>query len=178
MNTQPLDELYFKWLYSQVADPEVTDPSLTYWKLLKIFFTREAIWLVENDVNRLEDGKALRLDFLDGTRVKPTREWKDLGCSVLELMVGLARKLSFEDLAGGEPHYWFWKMIENLGLIGYSDARPLPLKKIDDALNRVLYREYKRTGLGGFFPLKHTDKDQRKVELWYQMSEYLLEQRE
>lgn len=178
MNTQPLDELYFQWLYSQVADPEVADPSLTYWKLLKILFTKEAIWQVPNDDNRLEDGKALRLDFLDETRVKPTRDWTDLACSVLELMVGLARKLSFEDLAGGRPHYWFWKMIENLGLIGYSDDRPLPLKKIDTILHRVLYREYKRTGLGGFFPLKHTKKDQRKVELWYQMSEYLLEQRE
>jgi hypothetical protein len=179
VNTQPLDELYFQWLYSQVADPEVTDPSLTYWKLLKIFFTREAIWRVPNDDNRLEDGKALRLDFVSENKLGTVnREWTDLACSVLELMVGLARKLSFEDLAGGKPHYWFWKMVENLGLIGYSDDRPLSLKKIDNTLDRVLYREYKPSGRGGFFPLKHTQKDQRKVELWYQMSEYLLEQSE
>ena len=178
MNAQPLDELYFQWLYSQVADPEVTDSSLTYWKLLKIFFTREAVWRVPNDDNRLEDGKVLRLDFLDQTRARANREWTDLACSVLELMVGLARKLSFEDVAGGKPHYWFWRMVENLGLIGYSDDRPLPLKKIESTLDRVLYRDYKRTGLGGFFPLKHTEKDQRKVELWSQMAEYLLEQSE
>lgn len=179
MNTQPLDELYFQWLYRQVADPEATDPSLAYWKLLKILFTKEAVALVPNDDNRLEDGKELRFEFIDEMRLgTANREWTDLDCSVLELMVGLSRKLSFEDEAQGQPHYWFWRMMENLGLERYSDDRSLPVKKVKDILNKAIFREYKRSGIGGFFPLKNAKKDQRKVELWYQMAEYLLEQSE
>lgn len=177
MNTQPLDELYFQWLYSQVADPEVPDPSLTYWKLLKILFTKEAVWLVENDENRLEDGKALRFDFLSEKRSTGTNhEWVNVGCSVLELMVGLSRRLAFE--AEGEPHYWFWRMTDNLGLLRYSDDLSFPVNRVEDILNRVIFRTYKRTGLGGFFPLKYTKKDQRKIEIWYQAAEYLREQNE
>lgn len=177
MSTQPLDELYFRWLYDQVADSETTEPSLGYWNLLKALFTKEAVWRVPNDDNRLEDGKELRFEFLSENRLGPAnREWTDIGCSVFELMLGLSRRLSFE--AEGQPHYWFWKLLENLRLNKYSDDRPFPAKRVDDILNRVLYREYKRTGLGGFFPLKHTTKDQREVELWYQMSEYLREQSE
>ena len=36
-------------------------------------------------------------------------------------------------------------------------------------------RRYKRSGEGGLFPLKNAAKDQRKVEIWYQLSSYLLE---
>lgn len=177
MNNQPLDELYFQWLYRQVADPDLKDSSLTYWKLLREFFSKEFVWLVPNDVNRSEDGKELRSEFIHEER--PTRvesEWLNIGCSILELMVGLSRRLSFE--ADGEPYYWFWKLVENLGLDGYSDNRRLPKKKIEETLDRVIFRTYKRNGLGGLFPLKQTDKDQRKVELWYQKAEYLQEQSE
>lgn len=177
MSIQPLDELYFQWLYSQVADPEIPDPSLTYWKLLKILFTKEFVWLVENDENRLEDGKELRFEFTFKNRMADSdREWMSIGCSFLELMVGLSRRLAFE--AEGEPHYWFWRMIENLGLWRYSDERLILVGKVEEILDRVIFRTYKRTGLGGFFPLKHTKKDQRKVEIWYQMAEYLREQSE
>ena len=175
MKTQPLDELYFEWLYSQVADLEAEDPSLTYFKLLKKLFTKEAVWIVPNDDNRLEDGKDLRFEFIREKHVGASnREWADLGCSVLELMMGLSRKLEFE--AGGEPHYWFWKMIENLKLRIYSDDRPFPEQLVDDILDMMLWRTYKKNGRGGLFPLRRTQKDQTKIELWYQAAEYVQEQ--
>lgn len=177
MSIEPLDELYFDWLYSQVANPRIPDPSRTYWKLLRTFFTKKAVWLIANDVNRLEDGKELRFKFLTEKKLdRPNREWMELECSFLELMVGLAERLSFE--AEGEPHYWFWKMVENLGLDRFSDDREFPKEKIEDTVDVVIFRNYKKNGRGGFFPLNHTQKDQRKVELWYQVAEYLLEQSE
>lgn len=177
MSTQPLDELYFVWLYRQVADPDAKNPALSFSALLKQLFQKEFVWIVPNDDNRAEDGKELRLEFIRDQKLgKIDRMWSELGCSFLELMLGLSRRLSFE--AGGEPHYWFWKLMGNLGLDGYSDNRRLPQKKIEDTLNRVIYRSYKRNGLGGFFPLKQTPHDQRKVELWYQLSEYVAEQSE
>lgn len=172
--TQPLDELYFVWLYSQVADAETQDPSRTYWNLLKHLFTREFVWLVPNDDNRLEDGKDLRREFIAEEGLEHVdQDWIEMGCSVLELMVGLARRLAFE--AEGEPHYWFWHLMENIKLHRYSDDRKLPVRRVDEILDRVIFRTYEPDGKGGFFPLKNWHEDQRTVELWYQLSAYVLE---
>ena len=174
MIIKPLDELYFTWLYRQVADPQITDKSLTYWKLLKELYTKEFVWLVPNDDNRIEDGKALRIEFIHDEQLDDVDQgWLDLGCSMFELMVGLARRLEFE--ADGEAHYWFWHMMENLGLERYSDNRRLPRTHIDKILDRVIFRNFKPNGDGGLFPLKNPKKDQRKVELWYQLNSYVLE---
>lgn len=173
--TQPLDERYFVWLYSQVADPDLASPSLTYWKLLKILFTREFTWQIPHDDNRSEDGKALRFEFMQDLRLDEVDDdWMNLGCSMLELLVGLSRRLAFE--AGGEPHYWFWHLMENLGIHRYSDAKRLPKKRIEAVLDGVIFRTYKPDGEGGLFPLRHADEDQRQVELWYQLSAYVLQQ--
>lgn len=161
------------WLYSQVADADAKDPSLTYWKLLKQLFTTEFVWLIPNDDNRLEDGKELRSEFLHETGEEPDREWVEMGCSVLELIVGLSRRLA--DQVDGEPHYWFWHLMENLHLHVYRDSRRLQKQRIADILERVIWRTYQSDGQGGFFPLKHPPEDQRNVELWYQLAHYVNE---
>jgi hypothetical protein len=51
---------------------------------------------------------------------------------------------------------------------------PAHEKEIDDILTRLIERTYKPNGEGGFFPLPQTDEDQTKVEIWYQMSAYIL----
>jgi hypothetical protein len=174
MNQQQLDELYFKWLYSLVADPDIEDRSMTYWGLLNLLHRKEFEWVVPNDVNRSEDGKELRREFVEANRLEDIDgDWTELGCSVMELMVGLARRLTTQ--ADGEPHYWFWMLMENLGIKRYSDARRLPVKKINDVLAIAVSRNYERDGSGGFFPLMNPHRDQRKVELWYQMCAWVLE---
>lgn len=178
--SEPLDESYFQWLYEQVADPKFKDQNLTYWKVLKILFNKEFVWIVANDENRIHDGKALRFDFLRERDIDPQDvdpDWLDLGCSVLELMVGLSRRLEFE-ADKGKAHYWFWVLMDNLGLSGYNDRRRMTqrvLARMDDILNDLIHRNYDTSGIGGFFPLRNPRKDQRKQELWYQMSAYILE---
>jgi hypothetical protein len=177
VSTKPLEELYFTWLYRQVANPDIADPSLTYWKLLKELFTKEFVWLIPNDDNRIEDGKDLRIQFAHEEGLDAVEdievEWAELGCSVLELMIGISNRLTFE--AGATTHYWFWKLMENLGINRYSDDWRLPRRHVEKILDRVIFRNYRADGQGGFFPLKHPDQDQRKVELWYQMAAYILE---
>lgn len=174
MVSEPLDELYFKWLYELVAEPNFEEGSLTYWHVLKILFEKEFVWVVANDENRIQDGKALRIEFLNVNDIQTADSvWIELGCSVLELMVGLARRFAFE--ADGEPHYWFWVLMDNLGLFRFSDDTVLPEERIDDLLDRFIYRKYEPSGLGGLFPLENPREDQRKVELWYQLSEYIME---
>lgn len=174
---KPLDELYFTWLYSQVADLEERSPSRTYWKLLRQLYNtdfEEFVPILRMDKNRADDGKELRIEFVRLKHVRdPDPTWMDLGCSMLELMMGLSRRLSFE--AEGKPHYWFWKLVENLGLIKCNDAGYYPREHVDRVLRDVIRRRYEPNGRGGFFPLSHPDKDQRTVELWYQLCAYVLE---
>lgn len=173
--TKPLDESYFEWLYSQVAPVEVQDPKLTYWKLLKELYSKEFVWIIPNDDNRIEDGKELRREFIHEEGLEDVDpHWIDLGCSMLELIMGLSRRLEFEADAG-EPHYWFWHLIANIGLERYTDKSRRSRRVIDEILDTVIFRTYGSDGHGGLFPLDNPQKDQRKVELWYQLSAYVVE---
>lgn len=169
--TPPLDELYFIWLAQLVEDP---DSDVTHERLLKQLFSKEFVWFVANDDNRLEDGKDLRIEFLRETDVGAVdEEWMQLGCSFLELMVGLSRRLAFQ--AEGEPRYWFWELMHNIDLDRYVDSRRYMRLRVDAITETVIFRNYKPDGQGGFFPLRNPDRDQRGVELWYQLGEYVLE---
>jgi hypothetical protein len=171
---RPIDELYFVWLYGQVGSVEIANPSRTHWGLLKQLYTKEFVWVIPNDDNRAEDGKDLRQQFIDEEELNNVDEvWMRLGCSMLEMLIGLSRRLSFE--AGGKSRTWFWKLIENVNLDKYSDYTELPDSKIDDTLDRIIWRTYSNSGRGGLFPLKKTREDQRRIEIWYQLSAYLLE---
>ena len=171
---KPLDELYLTWLYRQIDEVRLRHSSKTYWGLLKLLYTKEFVYLVSKDENRVEDGKELRYRFLDEEGIEDVDpNWMHLPCSMLEMMIGLAGLLSFE--ADRTPHSWFWEMIQNLGLDGYNDRKHIPVREVDDILDRVIWRNYDRDGHGGLFPLRHSERDQRRIELWYQMSAYLIE---
>jgi hypothetical protein len=177
--SEPLDELYFVWLYRQVGDPDIKSPTRTYWRMFRKLFTKEFVWVIPNDDNRIEDGKDLRYEFVDQTNLNDIDPgWIHLGCSMFELLVGLSRRLSF--YTEGDPKGWFWHLIENVHLEVFTDAH---MKRghthsegnIDDILDRIIWRTYDYNGRGGLFPLEFPKDDQRTVELWYQLNAYLLE---
>ncbi len=171
---EPLDERYFKWLYGQV-DTIQEGPS--YWDIARLLYKKEFVWTVPNDDNRGEDGRELRREFVNCFRIRKVDEnWLTLGCSMLELLIALARRLDFE--TGDDPvEVWFWVLMENIGLGNAHDARPLPAYLVDEALDRVIWRTYDPTGRGGLFPLKRPKENQQQVEIWYQKEAYLLERR-
>ena len=174
MTEKPLDELYFVWLYSQVGSVSEKRPTRTYWNLAKLLYTREFAWTVANDDNRAEDGRDLRQEFADEQQIEITEPgWMRMSCDMLELLIGLSRRLAFE--GEGEPSSWFWHLIENLELTPYHDAMKLPEPHINEVLDNVIWRQYEPDGRGGLFPLQHPQEDQRDVELWYQLCSYLLE---
>jgi len=177
--SKPLDELYLEWLYSQVGDVKIEDPSRTYWKVLKQLYTKEFVWIIPNDDNRIQDGKDLRYEFVDQSGLDDVdRNWVHLGCSMLELLVGLSRRLAFE--VDGEPRVCFWELMNNLGLRKYTDYRysqreEFVCRVVDTVLDRVIWRTFEPTGKGGIFPLKNATRDQRELEFWYQLCAYVLE---
>lgn len=172
---EPLDELYLMWLYSQVGSVRYKNPARTYWSILRLLYSKEFVWIVPNDDNRVEDGRELRYEFIDDQEIEDVDiEWMNLGCSMLELMIGLSRRLSFE--TDRESRDWFWELMENLELHIYNDKVHIPKDEIEERFNQIIWRTYEPDGIGGFFPLKWPEKDQRDVEIWYQLSAYILEQ--
>ena len=175
----PLEEEYLNWLYSLIAQRHIRHLRRTYWNLLAQLHHKRFVSKVKLDSNRVQDGKDLRREFLGEKGYVPDPIWLEEDrpfCTFFELMVVLSRKLAFD--GGGEPHDWFWELIDNLGMTQYWDrARRSRMseRQIDDILNRVIFREYDPDGRGGFFPLRYPSEDQRGVQLWYQLAAYVLE---
>jgi len=169
------DDLYFEWLYGQVGSVTNRNPSRSYWTLTRQLYTTEFTWFVPNDGNRVADGMALRIEFMEQYGVDVEETWMELGCSFLEMLIALSRRAAFQD--GKPPYEWFWIMVDHLGLRKYSDDR---LNRQNDpriakVLRRVNERKYEANGRGGLFPLKRPHMDQTEVEIWGQLSAYIVE---
>jgi hypothetical protein len=128
---------------------------------------------VPNDDNRAEDGRALRCEWANEEGADVDHDWLSLGCSFLEMLIGLSRRLAFETEVVASA--WFWHLINNMGLLGYHDKSNFAEEDVDDRTSAVIWRTYEYNGNGGLFPLRAPSQDQRQVELWYQLSEYLLQ---
>lgn len=171
-----IDDRYLEWLYERFASVTNKNPARSYWKLARALYSKEFSWTISNDDNRIADGRDLRREFLDERGSDGvSSEWMTLGCSMLEMLVALARRAAFEsDIPEGD---WFWIFMRNLELSDLSDKNYGRGSDhvVEDALDRVIFRTYDPDGHGGLFPLRNPSKDQRKVELWYQLAEYLME---
>lgn len=170
------DDRYFEWLYAQVAPIRNRNPARTYWKLFRRLYVTKFEFYVRNDENRAKDGIELRYEFFGEEDLgSENRDWRNLDCSFLEMLVALARRAAFQ--TDDEPGDWFWKLLENLELRKYTDAVYTATidREVGKTLDNVNKRRYSEDGVGGLFPLRYAETDQRRVEVWYQLAEYLLE---
>lgn len=177
MTDEPLDEVYFKWLVVQVVNTRLKNPNLTNWHVLRQLFTTEFLWRVPNDDNRVADGQELRLEFLEIHLDEPvTQDWLVEGCSFLEMLIALSRKLAFQT-EGASAAIWFWHMMDNVQLRIFDTTYELERMEgfVGQVLQCLIDRTYDKNGKGGLFPLRDTDQDQTRVEIWYQLNHYLLE---
>jgi hypothetical protein len=91
------------------------------------------------------------------------------------MLIALANRAAFASV--GETGDWFYKFLDNLKLRGFTDAkytRDVEIK-VQHIIERLVDRTYNSRGVGGLFPLQNADTDQRKVEMWCQLSSYLSE---
>ena len=144
-----------------------------YSKLIKQLSEIEFYWSVANDGDRAEDGKRLRIDYIFDTDDRSDDSWVDEPCSVLEMLIALASRLRNDIM----PEYdietddWFWKFISNLGLDLYNDRNWSKIE-VGERVNSFLSRDGK---VVLFFSEKHTKKQHKKLEIWYQMHFWLAE---
>ena len=169
---------YFQWLCELVAADDEDRPYIYLLReLYETEFSDETAALIPNDDNRIEDGLALREDFSNETGIH-NRIILTGPCSLLEMMIALAYRM--EDAFGKYDYiHWFWEMIFNLELMDYDDTnenwRKERVSFLDEAIETLLKRKYNRDGDGSLFPMNHAKRDMRKTEIWYQMSNYLVE---
>ncbi len=176
-----IDQDYFAWLCEMV---HIDQMDRSYMNLAKDLHHRKFYSLVSHDENRASDGQELREYYMREINYPKYLELEG-ECSVLEMLIGLARRMDFEtnnpyDINGPKDKttYWFWEMIDNLGLMKFSDDvyyQNGGANKVDKILDRFLNRRYSKDGTGGLFPLDNPRRDQREVEIWYQMNSYLAE---
>jgi hypothetical protein len=137
------------------------------------------------DRNRAEDGISLRYHYCqerhlsDGETARFMR--RDEPCSVLEMMIALARRCEDDIMANSEigdrTGLWFWDMISSLGLRDMDDIH-FDERIVRRAVIRFLERDYAPDGRGGLFYLPELHRDLRDVEIWYQAMWYLSEFKE
>ena len=164
---EPIEDTYFRWLCAKVMN--IRDRN--YWDLLELLHRAEFVWLVPGDQNRMEDGLELRPEFLNESFINSHHDWQHQPCSVLEMLIGLARRANFQiERPRGE---WFWEFIENLGLRDFRRVDPVDERGIYDILNAFVWRTYTHRGEGGLFPMRRPRKDQRETEIVEQFFAYL-----
>ena len=166
--TDSLDDQYLEWLYNQVGRQV---RNIEHWDLLYAMQNYDFVMLVPNDDNRMRDGEELRKEFTSETGNQPSNSWMSMGCTVMEMLIGVARHLSFE--MDGEVGEWFWHLVGNLGVIHFNDRRFEP-RTVEQVLENLVWRQYNYDGSGGLFPLREPHQDQRHVEIWFQMESYML----
>ena len=179
MTTKTIQQKYFEWL-CDIVDIRKHH----YIFLAKALHKKEFYWTVQYDENRAQDGIALRNRFLEEHKIEDEESLIN-PCSMLEMMVALAERFEYlmpdsdsdeEELE--RPAQWFFEMLANIGLNKYTDEYYITddyRNVIDNTLNIVLERSYDKDGNGGLFPLNKAEKNQKKVELWYQMNLYIME---
>lgn len=164
---------YFDWLCATVEDRE-------HIELLHMLHSIEFKAKNPADSNRGMDGMRLRVEFMDrhGAFGSATNRGP---CTMLELFIAIAKNMSFLMYGNSMGHrtaYYFWILMKNLGISKITDDKWHTINGeffVEDAVHRVVDRQYDKNGKGGLFPLQHPSEDQRGVELWYQMHAWLRE---
>ena len=171
------NNMYFNYLCGLIGKRK------EYGTLLMRLYDIDFYSIIPNDDNRAADGIELRREYCDFEhRDLPFKDAQSK-CTVLEMLIGLAYRLEFE--SNGLKNQksmdeWFWVLIDNLKLTKFTDRFlrgniEFLTRDIDNIVLNLIRRNYQPNGEGGLFPLKWAKKDQRTTEIWYQMSEYILE---
>lgn len=129
---------------------------------------------IARDESRVDDAYELREEFLDYIGIEGDFEYDP---TVLEVLIALSIRIDNEyigDPSNPNPSFIFWDMISNLGLDEFTDYR-FNINIVDNIIFDWLHRNFERDGKGSIFPISHPSQDQRKIEIWSQMQEYLSE---
>ena len=165
---------YFEWMVDLVCGNRFAK-EISYRKLLTLLHTIEFRYSIKRDENRAREGINLRYRYSFVNGYDDLSEFIEGPCSVLEMMIALAIKceeIMNDPAYGDRTGQWFWGMITSLGLGGMYDKN-FDKQEAINRINRFLDRDYAPNGKGGLFIARHSPRDMRTLEIWYQMEEFL-----
>lgn len=168
---ESIDYEYLNWLKDKV---ERFDDRGNHEFLFRKLYVTAVYSVIKADANREADGIALRDEY---SGYNP--EAIDGPCSFLEFLIALAKRMNYIYARVDEDCFqdMFWLLLENLE-ISLSDEEYIEAGGdiyVDERIHAVLDRTFDINGVGGLFPLKHPRQNQRRIEIWYQMNQYLTE---
>lgn len=178
-----LHDAYFKWLCGIIGCKNIDYSTCRHCLLLMYLYNIDFYILdnVEgNEHNRLADAMELKIEFCE-THPEIDRDSLFITKpSVLEVLVALARRIDddimYDPKIGLNASQWFWEMIQNLHMEGFTDDcynYNWSTDDVDIIMDRCMDRAYDKNGNGSLFPLKNPIFDARKVEIWTQMNAWL-----
>lgn len=159
---------YEAWLFQFVTnEPEHKNYSSLLRTMNEISFQ---VVKHRGDYNRMLDGFCLRQRYYGPIALEE--------CSVLEMMVALAKRIDDDILydyeIGTQTEKWFWMMIDSLGLSGMTDD-----SFDENTVTRIIYNfmdyNFAPDGKGGLFYVPGYNGDIREMEIWYQMTKFHLD---
>lgn len=172
---------YFNWLCDLVASREQRqDYDLVFRLMQETGFA----WTIANDHNRAYECLRLRdefcYEFADRSiyDISLRSALDDVPPSMLELFISLSMRcesMMVDVAANYSLPEWFWLLMKNVKLDQFDNCKACEIAQVDGILKIIIDRRYNHNGEGGLFPLKNAEKDQREVELWYQMCTFLVE---
>lgn len=175
MTKRQAEKQYFDWMYDILC----WDEPKSYLKLLNTLHNIDFAYSLPMDANRAEDGVILRYRFGSEAGYEDPEiatYLDDRPCSVLEMMTALALRyeehIMRDDKYGDRTYLWFWTMLDSLGISDMSDDSFIQ-EEAEDAIFKMMNREYAPDGTGGLFRIPNCSQDLRQVEIWYQGCWYL-----
>lgn len=178
----PLVETYFDWLKSEAFT--TASERREYEGVLRQLHDIPFYWTIVSDDNRAGDALSFRqyefLEFqegLDGLDQIVLGQWATAAPSVLEVLLGIARRWAF--YFGGEVPFYFGHLFHNMGFDRYP-GRNLTGNTNDRLrvkVDRWMSRQFEANGHGSPFPLHQLfdPVDMRSIDIWGQMNAYSAE---
>ena len=179
-----LVESYFGWLkadcFTRVGEQR------QYEGVLRLLHDIPFYWTIWSDENRAGDARSFRqYEFLEefpGTEDMDQvllGQWATAAPSVLEVMLGIARRWSYF-FDGPNVAFYFGHMFTNMGFnqVTGRTLGPEAQQAVRNVVDVWLSRQFYPNGIGSPFPLNdgfNPTPDMRRVEIWGQMNAYSAE---
>lgn len=157
---------YYIWLRDLVCDGITS-----YNQLIRQLDSTEYTWMFTMDANRAASGLNLRGRYSEEVSMDED-DVRTGPCSVLEMLIGVADNMDSQLCCGIEA--CFWKLIENLGLIEFTD-KCYDSECVENILETWLNHDYSPDGVGSIFPLQNYPGDCRNIDIWTQMNAWINE---
>lgn len=176
MTHMDIKKEYFNHLIDIVCDKK--HKKVDYIPLLDLLYSIPFTITMEMDENRVSDGEFLRKRWLqDEDLYGYLSEFDDEKVTVLEVLIGIAERYEYQVgniMEGDLTSERFWELLHNLDIEKYSADNYKPLN-IKEKVRNWMARKYKKDGSGSIFPVKSYKKDMKSLQIWDQMSIYIME---